>query len=39
VVKNAAHVFFPSGGPLEPSREEISRMTGDFFDRYLRAGD
>jgi acetyl esterase/lipase len=39
VVKNAAHVFFPSGGSLEPSRDEISRMTGDFFDHQLKPTD
>jgi dipeptidyl aminopeptidase/acylaminoacyl peptidase len=37
VVRNAAHGFAPTGGALMPSREEISRMVGDFFDRHLKA--
>ena len=35
VVKNANHNFAPTGGPISPSREELSRMLGDFFDRVL----
>lgn len=35
VVKNAGHGFAPSGGPISPTRVEITRMVADFFDRYL----
>jgi len=36
VVKNAAHDFVPIGGPINPTREEITRATADFFDKHLR---
>jgi acetyl esterase/lipase len=36
MVKNAGHSFVPTGGPISPSRSEITRIVGDFFDRYLR---
>ncbi len=37
VVKNANHNFAPTGGPISPSREELSRILGDFFVRVLTA--
>jgi dipeptidyl aminopeptidase/acylaminoacyl peptidase len=36
IVKNANHNFKPTGGPISPSREEISVMMADFFDRVLK---
>lgn len=36
VVKNATHVFEPSGGVMSPTRPEISRAVADFFDRHLK---
>jgi acetyl esterase/lipase len=36
MVANAGHSFVPMGGPISPSRLEISRMVGDFFDRSMR---
>jgi acetyl esterase/lipase len=36
MVKNAGHVFVPSGGPISPSRSEITRIMADFFDSILR---
>lgn len=36
VVKNANHNFAPTGGAISPSRAELSRMLGDFFDRTVR---
>lgn len=36
VVKNCGHVFMPEGGPITPTRAELSKMVADFFDRYLR---
>jgi acetyl esterase/lipase len=35
VVKNANHNFAPSGGPISPSRAELSKIMGDFFDRWV----
>ncbi len=32
IVKNAGHGFAPVGGPIEPSREELSRLIADFFE-------
>jgi acetyl esterase/lipase len=34
-VKNANHGFVPSGGPISPTRLEITRMVADFFDEHL----
>ncbi len=36
VVKNADHSFNPEGGPMSPTRAEMTRMIADFFDQYLR---
>ncbi|MFL5732078.1 MAG: alpha/beta hydrolase fold domain-containing protein [Chloroflexia bacterium] len=36
MVKNAEHGIAPAGGPISPSRAEITRMVGGFFDRYLK---
>ncbi|MEW5720699.1 MAG: alpha/beta hydrolase fold domain-containing protein, partial [Chloroflexota bacterium] len=36
IVKNAGHGFTPSGGAISPSRAELTKMIGDFFDRYLK---
>jgi len=36
IVKNAGHGFSEAASPISPSREEISRMVADFFDRHLR---
>ena len=36
IVENADHNFKPIGGPINPTRTEISEMMGDFFDRYLK---
>lgn len=35
MVKNAEHGFSPTGFGISPSRSEITRLVGDFFDRYL----
>jgi dipeptidyl aminopeptidase/acylaminoacyl peptidase len=34
-VKNANHGFAPTGGPISPGRQEITRMVADFFDEHL----
>lgn len=34
-VKNANHGFTPTGGPISPTRVEITRMVADFFDEHL----
>lgn len=34
-VKNANHGFAPTGGPISPTRTEITRMVADFFDEHL----
>jgi acetyl esterase/lipase len=36
IVDNANHNFKPTGGPIAPTRTEISDIMGDFFDRVLR---
>jgi len=36
VVRNANHNFKPTGGPIQPARQEISDRMGDFFDRVLK---
>ena len=36
VVKNAGHGFKPTGGKIDPSRQEISELIASFFDRWLR---
>ncbi len=36
IVKNANHNFKPTGGPISPTREAISVLMADFFDRVLR---
>jgi acetyl esterase/lipase len=36
IVKNADHNFNPEGGPMSPTRAEMTRMIADFFDQYLR---
>jgi acetyl esterase/lipase len=35
-VENADHNFKPIGGPINPTRTEISDIMGDFFDRVLQ---
>lgn len=35
-VKNAGHGFVSQGGAISPSRTEISKMVGDFFDNHLK---
>lgn len=35
MVRNAGHGFRPVGGPIDPSREEITQMIADFFDEHL----
>lgn len=35
-VKNAGHGFNPAEGPIEPSKEEITRATIEFFDKHLK---
>lgn len=35
IVKNAGHGFAETASPISPSREEISKMVADFFDRHL----
>jgi acetyl esterase/lipase len=34
-VQNANHGFAPTGGPISPTRVEITRMVADFFDEHL----
>lgn len=34
-VKNANHGFAPAGGPISPTRTEITQMVADFFDEHL----
>jgi acetyl esterase/lipase len=36
IVKNGNHNFKPTGGPISPTRVEISTMMADFFDRFFR---
>ena len=36
VVKNADHNFNPEGGPMSPTRAEMTKMIADFFDQHLR---
>jgi dipeptidyl aminopeptidase/acylaminoacyl peptidase len=36
IVENANHNFKPTGAPIEPTRAEISRLIGDFFDQKLK---
>jgi acetyl esterase/lipase len=36
VVKNADHNFDPEGGPMSPTRAEVTQMIADFFDQHLR---
>ncbi|MCS6903124.1 MAG: alpha/beta hydrolase fold domain-containing protein [Candidatus Bipolaricaulota bacterium] len=36
IVKNAGHGFAPMGGPISPTRQELTKMMGDFFDQYLK---
>jgi acetyl esterase/lipase len=36
IVENADHNFKPIGGPINPTRTEISDIMGDFFDRVLK---
>lgn len=35
-VENAGHGFAPVGGSTSPTRQELTRMIADFFDRYLK---
>jgi dipeptidyl aminopeptidase/acylaminoacyl peptidase len=36
IVENANHNFKPTGGEIKPTREEISGLMADFFDRVLK---
>jgi acetyl esterase/lipase len=36
MVKNAGHSFAPVAGDITPTRKEIARLIGDFFDKQLR---
>jgi len=36
IVENADHNFKPIGGPINPTRAEISGIMADFFDRVLK---
>jgi len=36
IVENANHNFKPTGGPIRPTRTEISDLMGDFFDHWLK---
>ncbi|HLO17348.1 MAG TPA: alpha/beta hydrolase [Anaerolineales bacterium] len=36
IVENANHNFKPTGGPIKPTRAEISDMLGNFFDQWLK---
>ncbi len=36
MVSNANHNFKPTGGPIKPTREEISRTMADFFAKWLK---
>jgi dipeptidyl aminopeptidase/acylaminoacyl peptidase len=36
LVQNGNHNFKPTGGPIQPAREEISAIMGAFFDRILK---
>jgi acetyl esterase/lipase len=36
IVENCGHEFSPVGGPISPSRSEISSRIADFFDQYLK---
>lgn len=37
IVKNCDHEFSPKGGALNPSRGEVTKRLGDFFDKTLRS--
>ena len=36
IVKNSDHEFAPKGGPLNPTRAEVSKRLADFFDKNIR---
>ncbi len=36
MVKNAGHGFAPTGGPISPTRQEITQMVVDFFNQHLK---
>jgi hypothetical protein len=36
LVQNANHNFKPTGGPINPSRAELSTQMAAFFDRELK---
>jgi acetyl esterase/lipase len=36
MVRNAGHSFAPVGGPISPTRAELTRMVADFLDRHLK---
>lgn len=36
LVANAEHGFVPVGGPINPTRAEITRLLADFFDRRVK---
>jgi acetyl esterase/lipase len=36
MVQNAGHGFTPVGGPISPSRSELTKMIADFFDQHLK---
>jgi acetyl esterase/lipase len=35
-VANANHNFAPTAGPINPTRHEITKLVGDFFDAHLK---
>lgn len=35
IVKNAGHGFIPTGGKIDPSAAELTRMLVAFFDQHL----
>jgi dipeptidyl aminopeptidase/acylaminoacyl peptidase len=39
MVENAGHSFNPMGGPIHPSRLEITKMMADFFDAQLKGNE
>jgi len=36
MVRNAGHSFAPVGGPINPTRAELTQMIANFFDRHLK---
>ena len=36
IVKNAGHGFAPTGGPISPTRTELTKLLADHFDKHLK---